>query len=1703
MSSRDALWESGHDETVEVNQRALIDKVLARYSGEFTVFRELLQNSDDARSEEVEIVFETKPSVEDAPAGDMPSKQLPDLKSVLVQRWKFRNNGIVFRDEDWSRLKKIAEGNPDEEKIGAFGVGFYSLFSVTDDPWVTSGEQWMAFYWKDKKDQLYARRGTLPSNAEGKEWTTFDMPLREPAPIPLPFDLIRFLTSSITFMTHLKRVSVFLDDKRLARLEKTADEPRVLDVPKGLKPRTELGIMTVKSIRSTPVHIRAEVLKWVYSLGSEKKRIIPVMVKAVPKPSFGGLFSSIFSGLSSSPATPQRGPTPLPQPDTPEVDPQGDLLTANDSAVSLTVYSAEVTTKLDRKFSAALHRSTKKEPPSKLRYELIYTGKREYDASVLEDSKYPSSTGSIFQGLRSDLEGLGTTRVFIGHSTAQTTGIGGHMASRFIPTVERESIDFMDRNIAVWNKELLYVGGILARSAYEFELQDIKTTWGTLKADAIENSSQERQALIQRSIHAMKFFTFHTSTPSADVSQLLETAFFACSTTSNFPIVSSRGVMNCSEIRMPDASLSTFVKDLPVVPQEVISDAPQMLGALQSKGHIKSITFDDVLKELNSRPLSTSEMVSCLQWWAQISTDYRGDRNKLATVQRTLIDAAIITTETPGKAEKLTLLSTIKTFVNPKSIIPVDGPLPAHVLPLDVSKELDTKVLWPIFGWYELPVVEWLTYVCSVGDKEGAQFDIEVSPPWAERVLSVLSRGWPSLTGQDKETIVASLKDKTCIPTSGGMKSPEQAYFASVNIFQDLPIVTLPSGNSVRGAMDRLLQALGVRKHVELQVLFNRMIKTNQWTVADLVKYLASIRSTLSNEEFTRLKSTAAFSKETGSDAEKAVAARYQARQLYEPLDVFRKLHLPVLDWGQNVRWRGSSEEAKFLFDLGLQRQPPLGTIISLCTDEDSETRSVALRYLLDNVTTKYPDYDAHDFISLAYIPALRDSQPCLATPKEVVSNIQWAELGFLILDPAYQKDASKLQVEAHPPPAQLIQLLKTKPPKDIAQATKWFNIISPRLPEFSSSQLQTLSQTAFVPTKIGHLVPSSCYIGAQSNNSIHAALFTFVNFGGFANSFLMACGAKQEPTIEEIAKIILESPSRYFKLCGEDAERYLQELRNLAINLKVISGTTIMRMKRSPILLAIQFKPKLNAKGEDPDDEEMDATYGLKKADEIVVVDETNTYQAFKDVLWIAPQEDLIESLYQTLGSRKLSMHVKEEYQCTSEVLNSKKAVEIQELVLERLPLLLYEHTHSRTRVSMGWLSTPGNLVVKTYGKIAVARQLKVGELRISKSQEVSAIAKRLAGGPIQLWIAGNTQIDMYDVAMSLNKQLFDVPKANDALLLMTFLSTDLRSLKRRGYNVNRILKQRAAALPPPAAPPVLPQDHSIAKPPIPGVPSAPLGGGPPPPLPPKPDSGLQQALTQAHANQQHGSSPLGNWINKAKDSLQNVRSNAPTRSSSPAPVSIGGTEARPMPPSAPSTSKPSTATPTNVIAHNIDLAVKACKEESGNVLHNRESMQEVHETRNESYCDVSGTSENLRLAGEMGKVKIYLSDDVPPEVAYTFLRDNQDALARFIHILLPLSRVYDLPQSTLHIFYDVTGGLIAFNRNASLFVNFRFYQSWHDAEVQTKQLNNAYISWYFTLAHEIAHNLVQPHNSEHEFYFSAICEKYLMSLGRLLAAN
>jgi hypothetical protein len=50
---------------------------------------------------------------------------------------------------------------------------------------------------------------------------------------------------------------------------------------------------------------------------------------------------------------------------------------------------------------------------------------------------------------------------------------------------------------------------------------------------------------------------------------------------------------------------------------------------------------------------------------------------------------------------------------------------------------------------------------------------------------------------------------------------------------------------------------------------------------------------------------------------------------------------------------------------------------------------------------------------------------------------------------------------------------------------------------------------------------------------------------------------------------------------------------------------------------------------------------------------------------------------------------------------------------------------------------------------------------------------------------------------------------------------------------------------------------------------------------------------------------------------------------------------------------------------ASNIEMAVKACTQETGTVLQNRERMQQVRESLNEGYCDISGRVGDLILIG------------------------------------------------------------------------------------------------------------------------------------------
>ena len=100
------------------------------------------------------------------------------------------------------------------------------------------------------------------------------------------------------------------------------------------------------------------------------------------------------------------------------------------------------------------------------------------------------------------------------------------------------------------------------------------------------------------------------------------------------------------------------------------------------------------------------------------------------------------------------------------------------------------------------------------------------------------------------------------------------------------------------------------------------MVKTGDWTTYDLISYLVSIQATLTSQEFEHLRLTSAFPKEnTGREIFAAGTSqkvqRYKAKDLYEPIDLFRELGLPIIDWGADNQWDPGSSNGKFLWCCG------------------------------------------------------------------------------------------------------------------------------------------------------------------------------------------------------------------------------------------------------------------------------------------------------------------------------------------------------------------------------------------------------------------------------------------------------------------------------------------------------------------------------------------------------------------------------------------------------------------------------------------------------------------------------------------------------------------------------------------------------------------------------------------------------------------
>lgn len=527
-------------------------------------------------------------------------------------------------------------------------------------------------------------------------------------------------------------------------------------------------------------------------------------------------------------------------------------------------------------------------------------------------------------------------------------------------------------------------------------MREVAQLWKRLPNDVALDSPQ-KNALIQQAIHAARFFTFTGSTPSSAVSATQEAAFYQADKNRQLTVITSEGPASSGKARMPNKELSTFIKTTPTISQEALDAAGSFFDELRSRNMISDITIDDIVQELSTRALPVPEMISALQWWIKLSFN----RDYAPHMKTRFINSAMISLDTGTPQERIVPLNSIRYYLDPR-LVPTDLPLPPDVLPYSTSKSLKTSDLLNVFEWKELPVTSEITFLLSPAMTASGQPETNMlmSPHFSEKVFVSLAKSFSNFSAPVQRDLGALLRDVPCLPTKHGLRAPSKSYFSNISSlnFEDLDTVQFPSGVVIKGNLEKLLAAAGLQRHVDLQIIFSRLFGSGSWSSYDLVKYLVSVQETLSADEVDKLRKTSWLPKEGQPEPEAGTKpVRFKASELFEPLQNFRGLQLPLLGW--QGRWASSSREAAFLFLIGLQRKPSASTILTLASDpRDAEKRRQALAYFLSSYTSGGFSQWAPKDVDLAFIPCmLADGSTGLGKPQEVYSNQACSIMGFKV----------------------------------------------------------------------------------------------------------------------------------------------------------------------------------------------------------------------------------------------------------------------------------------------------------------------------------------------------------------------------------------------------------------------------------------------------------------------------------------------------------------------------------------------------------------------------------------------------------------------------------------------------------------------------------------------------------------------------------
>jgi hypothetical protein len=492
-----------------------------------------------------------------------------------------------------------------------------------------------------------------------------------------------------------------------------------------------------------------------------------------------------------------------------------------------------------------------------------------------------------------------------------------------------------------------------------------------------------------------------------------------------------------------------------------------------------------------------------------------------------------------------------------------------------------------------------------------------------------------------------------------------------------------------------------------------------------------------------------------------------------------------------------------------------------------------------------------------------------------------------------------------------------------------------------------------------------------------------------------------------------------------------------------------------------------------------------------------------------------------------------------------TERSKSVTEMIFERTPIIIYQmvnDVHKRRKELIH-----DEKYVQRHLKVMQAKDLKItrvfkytGEKNV---QLTTACADRVNFG---IFISDAKEIDYYDIAMALCNLLFAKVQFNDAIIAERYLTASLYNLRRKGVPVDRILNLRKHEQQQKQLEQQQQQKQAIEA--ARATPDIPKKAATPPPAPPplvnmpKPLSSREMDKCTKQVQDVFGDCQEGyirqllaqQQDNHAQNVIERLlREDYPKKNQVESPNSIVSEEEQeakkkqvleankkenernsgfvnrlwsswkqpaPTPPKPPIETKPviepkkpklpkseKTITPnyTNNVRENLKRAIHSCKPFAGQDIYTPPRINNINESA--SYCDAT-PGQNLTYVGNVLGMEFYVHRDVNPD---DVLELHKQAMTQFNSILKELATVFDLKLSTIQIFYDTEGPTIAFNTSGSLFMNLRYYLALH-----SNQRKEALIYWFMTLCHELAHNFVTEHSSQHEFYMSSFAENYLEAL-------